>query len=322
MQISFVDPLSRAWERTRRILFDPFELSTWLVLGFSAWLAGLASGGGTGGRVAGNVGDSVDRQHEIGSEVNHLVDTLAHQMVWLPLVLLGVAIVLALVVLLLWISSRAKFIFLDNVVHERAEIVEPWHRFRRLGDSLFWWRLAFFAVVGGVALLVVAAVFLPAATLSVSDALRGLSIAAIVLGVLAMLVVALVAFFTLLLLENFVIPLMYRFDLTTMEAWRTLIPWLRRFGGWFIAYAVLFLVAVLAFQIVLLVLCIFTCCIVLLPYVGTVLLLPVWVLYRAYSVEFLAQFHPDFDLFSAAPAEAMMEPEEPSPEWPLDDDEP
>jgi len=78
----------------------------------------------------------------------------------------------------------------------------------------------------------------------------------------------------------------------------------------------------MAFQLVVLVLCLFTCCIVLLPYVGTVILLPVWVLYRAYSVEFLAQFHPDFDVFAAAHGEALMEPEDPSPSWPLNDEEP
>ena len=319
MQISFVEPLSRAWERMRRILFDPFELSTWLVLGFSAWLAGLASGGGAGGRAVGNVGDSIDDRHVIGTEIHDLVDTIAHQMVWLPLILLGITIVLALIVVVLWLSSRAKFIFLDNVAHERAEIVEPWARFRRLGDSLFWWRLAFFAVVGGLALLVVAAVFVPAATLSLSDALHGVSIAGIVLGVLALLVLVVLAFFTLLLLENFVIPVMYRFDLTTTEAWRTLLPWLRRYAGWFMAYGVLFLIAAVAFQVVLLVLCLFTCCIVLLPYVGTVILLPVWVLYRAYGVEFLAQFHPDFDLFAAARAVVAEQPLEPSMDWPVED---
>jgi hypothetical protein len=128
MQISFVEPLSRAWERMRRILFDPFELSTWLVLGFSAWLAGLASGGAAGGRAVGNVGDSIDDGHVIGTEVQDFVDTIAHQMVWLPLILLGITLILALVVVVLWLSSRAKFIFLDNVVHERAEIVAPWSR--------------------------------------------------------------------------------------------------------------------------------------------------------------------------------------------------
>jgi hypothetical protein len=43
--------------------------------------------------------------------------------------------------------------------------------------------------------------------------------------------------------------------------------------------------------------CLVTCCMAALPYLGTALLLPVWVCYRLLSVEFLAQFHPDFDLF-------------------------
>jgi hypothetical protein len=32
--------------------------------------------------------------------------------------------------------------------------------------------------------------------------------------------------------------------------------------------------------------------------VGTVILLPVWVTYRLFSVEFLAQFDPGLDLFA------------------------
>ena len=45
------------------------------------------------------------------------------------------AAVFLLIAILLWISSRGKFIYLDNVVHDRAQIVEPWSRFRRLGDT-------------------------------------------------------------------------------------------------------------------------------------------------------------------------------------------
>jgi len=201
---------------------------------------------------------------------------------------------------LLWVSSRAKLVFLDNVVHERAAIVEPWKRLGRLGDSLFWWRLGFIAVMLAVVLVVVALVILPVASSSLGDTLRGLSIAAVALGVVSIAAIAVVALLTLLLLESFVVPIMYLFDLKTTAAWRSLLPWLRRYLGWFIVYALVILVAAVAFQVVVLVLCLFTCCIVLLPYVGTVILLPVWVLYRAFSVEFLAQFHPDFDLFKAA----------------------
>ena len=46
-----------------------------------------------------------------------------------------------------------------------------------------------------------------------------------------------------------------------------------------------------------------TCCIagclMLLPYLGTVLLLPVLVFKRAYSLYFFAQFGPEYDVFPA-----------------------
>ncbi len=46
---------------------------------------------------------------------------------------------------------------------------------------------------------------------------------------------------------------------------------------------------------------IFTCCIGLvlfiIPYIGTVVTLPVWYTFRAFSLEYLAQFGDDFSLF-------------------------
>jgi len=314
MQISFVEPLSRAWERMRRMLFAPFELGRWLVLGFSAWLARLASGGGGGGLI-GDTSDGGDHLSGLSSKLGGLADAVTNHPVWMALALVGAVIAVAILIALLWVSSRGKLVFLDNVVQERAAIVEPWQRLGRLGNSLFWWRLGFAAIVLALVLAVLAAVVLPAAAASLLDTLRGLSIAAILLGALALAVIAMAALFIVLLLEGFVIPIMYRFDLSAMAAWRTLLPWLKRFPGWFIAYAVVIFFAAIAFQLMVLIMCLFTCCIILIPYVGTVILLPVWVLYRSYSVEFLAQFHPDFDLFEAAALEpAPAEPGEPSRE--------
>ncbi len=324
MQISFAEPLSRAWERMRRILFEPFELAKWLVLGFSAWLAGLA-GSGTGGTAWNSAGDDISHKTH-ASGLSEAIESVAENLIWMPLVLLGVLAVLAIVLAILWVSSRAKFIFLDNVVHNRAEIVEPWKRFKAVGDSLFLWRVGFFVILTGILLVVAGAIFLPAASLSFSDALRGLSFAGIFFGVLTLMVVAAAAFFVLLFMENFVIPIMYKFDLRAMEAWRYFLPWMKNHAGWFVAYGVLFLVAAIAFQVVVMMLCLFTCCIILIPYVGTVILLPAWVLYRIYGVEFLAQFHPDFDLFTGVPSvidEIDLPGDDPeaSTDWILPEDE-
>jgi hypothetical protein len=141
-------------------------------------------------------------------------------------------------------------------------------------------------------------VLAPAATLSFHEAVRGLSFAGMFFGVLLAVVIGVVIAFILLLLENFVIPIMYRFDLKATDAWRAFLPWLRVHPGWFFLYALFVLVVAipLVFVIALLVCC--TCCLVALPYVGTVILLPMWVTYRALGPEFLAQFDQKFDLFT------------------------
>jgi len=41
-----------------------------------------------------------------------------------------------------------------------------------------------------------------------------------------------------------------------------------------------------------------TCCIAAVPYIGTVILLPVFVLLRLFSLLFLRQFGPDYDVWA------------------------
>jgi hypothetical protein len=303
MEISYVEPLSRAVERMRGVLFQPFDLVKWLVLGFSAWLAGLAtrSGGGTGWQ--GSDWNEFDSPREVASDVGEALERLVEHVFLVPLALLLLTAVLVLILVLLWISSRGKFIFLDNVVHDRAEIVEPWKRFRKIGNSLFLWRFGFAVACIVVVLVVMVVIFAPAATLSFSDALRGLSFAAMFFGVLTVSVLGVLAAFVLLLLENFIIPIMYRFDLNATEAWRVFLPWLRARTIWFILYGLFVLLAAIPAIIAFGVLCCCTCCIVALPYIGDVILLPIWVTYRVLGPEFLAQLDPSFDLFGGGEAE-------------------
>jgi hypothetical protein len=60
---------------------------------------------------------------------------------------------------------------------------------------------------------------------------------------------------------------------------------------------------------VVLVTCCCAGCLLLLPYLGTVLLLPVLVFKRAYPLYFLAQFGPEYDVFpppsAAAPSPGL-----------------
>ncbi|HSA94906.1 MAG TPA: hypothetical protein VLJ16_02560, partial [Acidobacteriota bacterium] len=55
-----------------------------------------------------------------------------------------------------------------------------------------------------------------------------------------------------------------------------------------------------------------TCCVgwflLIIPYIGTVITLPFWYLLRAFSLEFLAQFGPDYDVFAKPEAPAATAP--------------
>ena len=43
--VSYTLPVSRSFSAVGRVLFKPFDIGKWFVLGFSAWLAALLSGG-------------------------------------------------------------------------------------------------------------------------------------------------------------------------------------------------------------------------------------------------------------------------------------
>jgi hypothetical protein len=298
MRIAYFEPLSRAWDRTRVILWQPFDLAKWLLLAFAAWLAGLTTD--TGSAFAWRA-DAKDTGGDVWRGFDHAWSELASNAVWLPFVVIGIMLAIGFAVLMLWITSRFKFIFLDNLVRNQSEIVEPWNRHEALGNSLFLWRLCFALACVVGALMIMLVFFAPAAGFSVHDALAGLSVASGFFGVLGLVVFGILAAFIALFTESFVIPIMYRYEIRILEAWQAFIPWLKARPFHFVVYGLFVLMLAAIFSVFFSIFCLMTCCMAAVPYLGTALLLPVWVAYRLLSVEFLAQFHPDFDLFRPLP---------------------
>ena len=142
MAVAYLPPLERAWERTRRMLFGPFDAEKWIVVGFAAFLAGL---GGS------SLGFGRSWRDRFPADFGDLPFDSFWFLFSLPFLVLALALGLAL----LWLSSRGKFIFLENMVSERAAIVVPWKKYGHLGDSLFFWRVGFYLatlLVGGMVL--------------------------------------------------------------------------------------------------------------------------------------------------------------------------
>ncbi len=293
--LSLIAPLQRGWDHMVQMLFRPFDLGKWFVVGFAAWLAGL--GGGSKGGSSWSTDSEVD---PVASAQQGWEWLAAHGVVAL-LIALAVVAILVLAVLVLWVSSRGKLIFLDNVVHNRSGIVEPWKRFRRLGNSLFAFRIAVFLICFPLFLGALGSVgwlaFRPGGWAHTGGPVPWI-------GLLITMAVALPAFIALLyvrfFLDAFVVPLMHRYDLTVLDAWRRFLISFRRRPGWFLLSGLFVFLLFLIAGVLIITTGLMTCCLgfmlLVVPYIGTVVLLPLIVTYRAFTVEFLAQLEPELRL--------------------------
>ncbi|MBK8998306.1 MAG: hypothetical protein IPM35_21495 [Myxococcales bacterium] len=286
--ISVTEPVSRAIEHTRRVLF-PFNAGKWLTLGFVAWLAHLGEGGGssfnlpdTSGRGSGGSGPG------LGPALDWLRDNLSMVVtVGVVVLLLGIALGVAMT----WVSSRAKLMFVHSVARDEAKVEEPWRRFAERGRDLFWVRL--WIGLLGLGLLVVALAI--AGVLAWPDLSRGVFESGALLGLLlggAVLVLGgLPLTVAAMLIDDFVVPTMYLNDEPVGPAWRRVKSEVISGRVWTVVlfYLMKFLLGLVTGLIALVATCI-TCCIVALPYIGTVFLLPLFVFNQAYVLYFLEQF--------------------------------
>jgi len=148
-KIEIFKPFGEAFELMKKILFQPFDLGKWCVIGFAAFLAGHFSSSGFGFSPQNILG----RSHQM--HPNNAFPDFSRIEPWIMIVIaVGLVAVLVLIVVLWWLKARGSFIFTDCIVHNRAAIAQPWHEYRKEGNSYFLFllvvgfgSLAFFAIV-------------------------------------------------------------------------------------------------------------------------------------------------------------------------------
>ena len=296
-KIEIFKPFGEAFELMKKILFQPFDLKKWLVIGFAAWLATLGGGGGSGYNYESKRGQSVQK-------INEAIGQIPHPILVMGIVLLIIVVVM-LIVLFAWLRARGGFIFIDCIAKNCAAVAEPWREFRREGNSYFLFSLAAtLCFLLFAALLSAPLVFL---------AIRGrfyLSLHRDRVEPYVLLVIALWVFVILLLvfiwalIANFMGPVMYRRRCRAYEAFRSVTSLIAAHPGEMLLYCLFLIVLALASVVVGCVVTCATCCVAAIPYVGTVILLPVFVLLRAFSLLFVRQFGPDYDVWAG-----LMPPE-------------
>ncbi len=303
MNIQYFEPLGRGFARMKAALFKPFDLKKWFVVGFTAFLAGLTdggSGGGGGGAGDGN-GGGVD------TDFANVLDAPYSALQWLKdnpeymiAVLMGVVFVIGLIVVLVWLSSRGKFMFLYNVVNDRAEVSTPWREYTHLGNSLFLWRIAFIFISLAIVIGFFVNVWQNTYNLYFDRAEQVPIGYLIQMGFLFLLIVLVIGYIDMLLSE-FVVPVMYKHDLTAVKAWNKFLSvhWSNFWS--FVLFGLFRLLLFILVGILYLFFGLFTCCLgflfLFIPYINSVVTLPISYTFRSFSLEFLAQFGDDFVLF-------------------------
>lgn len=303
-KISFANPVDSAWCSTKKILFKPFDIGKWFALGFSAWLATLLEGGGANFNFNSGGGDGVPggfQQVATGARdawVAWQGVIIASASV---LVLLGIACGIALI----WVRSRGKFMFLDNLVKNTSDVKRPWREFSQHGDSLFKWTLVYSIIMFAVFLVLLAGTFLAVILPCIrAETFLATTIPAIVILAVLWIALAVVGGYISRFLEDFIVPIMYKNDMTATEAWSHFAKIYRANTGRLLLYGLFYLALGIGAGAVVMIATLLTCCILgciaAIPYVGTVALLPVPVFFRMYSIHYIAQYGKDFDLVTGA----------------------
>lgn len=289
-KIEIFDPFGAAFEVMKTILFRPFDFAKWCVLGFAAFLSGAW---GSNFRFRFPVGDWNFKS----TSYNHtsISDSLPS---WTLPVAVAVAVLAFVVILVIgWVVSRGRFIFVDCVVRNRAAIAVPWREYRREGNSFFLFSLAVTAGAMVLAAVSVLLVFIPLG-LTGGKWTTGFSATAIFVLVLVGLVwLALSLFFTLVM--QFMVPVMYRRRCLAREAFVDVSKLVLARPGPMILFVLFGIVLVLALIMISTLVSCATCCIAGLPYVSSVVLLPAFVWLLVFKLLFLRQFGPEYDAWAA-----------------------
>ncbi len=209
---------------------------------------------------------------------------------------------IALTILIQWLMARGKFMFLDNVVRNRAEVKELWRKFKSLANSFFKCQLVLMIVSLAISLVIILVCLIIAWPDITGKVFGTNAIIAIITFVILIIVMAVSFGIINALLKNFCVPIMYRKNIKILEA-------IEIFKSEFapghifdiIRFFLMKLLIGLAIGIIIILCCCLTCCIAgclfAIPYIGSVLLLPFIMFSRCYSLFFLEQFGDEWLFF-------------------------
>ncbi len=248
--LSGVEAVTPAVEHLKKSLFQPFRWRLWWrlsLLGLITGEFGMGSGGGSNLNIPSDF--PRDSKKDLlqffagGPDVGRFVSQ------WLPWIVLGVAVLVVLGVLWIYVSSVFRFVLLDTVLHGRCELRAGWRRWQQQGWSFFWWQIGVTLVVLLILGVVVGVPLLIGAALGVFQnpkehlALAILGGMGLFFAVFAVLVLNMLVW---LFSKDFVLPIMALEGTGAVEGWRRFTPLLKAEKGAYAVYVLMKIVLAIA----------------------------------------------------------------------------
>ncbi|HWY51499.1 MAG TPA: hypothetical protein VNW72_08460 [Chthoniobacterales bacterium] len=304
-KIEILKPFGEAFELTKKILFQPFSFEKWLVIGFAAFLSGHFAGMGFNFPVGGFP------PHQ--ANPNFGSADWDQWKPWLAIVIVaGGIVVVALIVVFSWLKARGSFIFTDCVVRNRAAIAGPWREYRREGNSYFLFLLVVMLVSFVFFGLLFLLVWVPFQLFSQSHGSHTI-IALLVIFFLFLFILWICFALFFGVTSYFMVPVMYIRRCRAVEAFPQVARLVLDNGGYFVLFCLFSICLFLGAGMIGGIATCATCCLASLPYVGTVILLPIFVFFRSFGLRFIRQFGPDYDVWAAMPESSPTPPAIPPP---------
>jgi hypothetical protein len=316
--IDFSRSLDTAWERTKVILFQG-DGAKWALIGCNAFLMMMGRGGVSLNNSIPFPGQQGTFHQEFqtpeaAKEAARQALLQMQNMLESPWTILAVGLTLALLaawVVMLWVGSRGEFMFLDNVVRNRAAVAEPWKRYARQGN--IWFLVSFGLMIlslvltfGGIGVLLAEAW----TWIFNNKTPQGPEVALLVVTFLGFLAVIFVYAILAFLVRGLVLPLYFKQTMSLGECFGAVFGLmgsqpLSLFMFVLVSIGLGFLQAIIT-VLVIIPLCCVLCWASCVPFFGSVVvafvicqaILPVSVFVRCFQLECLAQFGPQFDVWN------------------------
>ena len=308
---------ARAYNKMKTILFKPFNFEKWLILAFCVWLVNMFENYGQGFGFFGNLQPEqishikkVNLAAEVSSFINNangFTETKMGISLILTIILIFIIVTIASIAIfiLIWLKSRFNFIFLDNLKNNTQKISEPWKQYKKIGNSCFLWFIAFQTISFLISAVIFAVFFVILFNILNKEQESTYALTVLIFTtapIFILLFLIYIIIFTLF--KHFVIPVMYKMEINSIPAWREIMVLIRQKPGSFIKYLLILpcYYIISAFIIFLLIIC--TCCLLgclfSIPfaggYISALVLLPIFLFFRLFGVEYLAQFGKEYDL--------------------------